>query len=155
MANLYGPVEGKRHDSAMLAESGLYDQLVQHANLPNGRSMCIYGDPSYPHRPHLQAPFKGARITQEQRDWNKAMSSVRVSVEWIFGDIANYFKFLDFKKNLKVQLSAVGKMYIVCTLLYNARCCLYGSMTSEYFELQPPSLEEYFSLCIVHALVDH
>ena len=40
------------------------------------------------------------------------MSSVRVSEKWIFGDIINFFKFLDFKKNLKIQLSAVGKMYI-------------------------------------------
>lgn len=144
VANLYGPVEGKRHDSAMLAESGLYNQLPQHAVLPNGNSLCIYGDPAYPHRPYLQGPFKGARITQDQRNWNKAMSGVRVSVEWVFGDIANYFKFLDFKKNLKVNLSAVGKMYIVCTLLHNARCCLYGSMTSKFFELEPPTLEEYF-----------
>ena len=54
------------------------------------------------------------------------MSSVRVSAEWIFKDIINYFKFLDFKKNLKVQLSVVGKMYIACTLLQNATCCLSG-----------------------------
>ena len=72
------------------------------------------------------------------------MSKVRVSVEWVFGDIINYFKFLDFKKNLKVQLSAVGEMYIVCALLQNARCCLYGSTTSEYFDIQPPSLVDYF-----------
>ena len=72
------------------------------------------------------------------------MSSVRVSVEWIFGDIVNFFKFLDFKKNLKIQLSAVGKMYITCTLLQNARSCLYGSTTSTFFELDPPTLEEYF-----------
>ena len=61
----------------------------------------------YPHRPHLQC------------NWNKAMSLVRVSVEWIYGDIANYFKFLDFKKNLKVNLSAVGKRYIVLNTLSN------------------------------------
>ena len=41
------------------------------------------------------------------------MSEVRVAVEWVFGDILNYFAFLDFKKDLKVGLSAVGKMYIV------------------------------------------
>ena len=75
---------------------------------------------------------------------NKSMSQVRISVEWIFGDIANYFKFLDFKKNLKVQLSAVGKMYIVCVLLQNARSCLYGSVTSDYFGLPPPTLRNYF-----------
>ena len=30
-------------------------------------------------------------------------------MEWIFGDI-NFLKFLDFKKNLKIQLSAVDKI---------------------------------------------
>ena len=49
------------------------------------------------------------------------MSSVRASVEWVFGDIINYFSLLDFKKNLKLGLSAVGKMYIVCALLTNAK----------------------------------
>ena len=104
----------------MLSESNLYNQLVQYAVNINGDPLCIYGDPAYPHRPQLQGPFKGARLTQNEKDWNSAMSSVRVSVEWIFKDIINCFKFLDFKKNLKVQLSAVGKMYIVCTLLHNA-----------------------------------
>ena len=102
VANLYGPVEGKRHDSSMLAESSLYNQLVLYSRATNGD----------PHRPQLQSPFKGARLTQNEMDWNSAMSSVRVSVEWVFKDIINYCKFLDFKKNLKVQLSAVGKMYI-------------------------------------------
>ena len=58
---------------------------------------------------------------------------MRVSVEWLLGDILNYFKFLDLKKNLKIGLNAVGKMYIVCALLNNARSCLYGSQTSNYF----------------------
>ena len=66
------------------------------------------------------------------------MSEVRVSVEWLFGDVVNYFKFLDFKKNLKICLSAVGKMYITCALMRNARACLYGSTTSEFFQMSPP-----------------
>ena len=47
-------------------------------------------------------------MTPLQIFWNKEMSSVRVSVEWVFGDIKNYFKFLDFRKNLKKKSSAVG-----------------------------------------------
>ena len=43
--------------------------------------------------------------------YNASMSAVRSSVEWLFGDIINYFKSLDFKKNLKIGLSSVGKMY--------------------------------------------
>ena len=47
------------------------------------------------------------------------MSSDRISVEWIFDVISNYFKFVDLKKNLKTALSPVGKMYIVSALLCN------------------------------------
>ena len=70
-------------------------------------------------------------------DYNKAMSSVPISVEWLFGDIINSFKILDFKKNLKIGLSSVGKIYIVCALLRNAITCLYGNQTSEFFYLEP------------------
>ena len=145
IANLYGPTEGRRHDSGILADSGLLNMLSQHSFDSNGNPLCIYGDPAYPLRIHLQAGFQGANITAQQRDWNKHMSEVRVSVEWIFGDIINYFKFLDFKKNLKIGLSAVGKIYIVCALLHNARNCFHGSLTSSYFDLDPPVIEEYFN----------
>ena len=60
--------------------------------------MCIYGDPAYHLRLHLQAPFREAQLTPEMVAYNKGMSRVRVVVEWSFGDIANYFKFMDFKK---------------------------------------------------------
>jgi len=56
IAQLHGPFEGKRHDSAMLARSGLYDQLVTLFS-PNEDVLCIYGDLAYPLRTHLQRPF--------------------------------------------------------------------------------------------------
>ena len=56
-------------------------------------------------------------------------------MEWLFGDIVNYFKFIDFKKNLKIGLSNIGKLYIVCAVLQNALTCLYGNLTSEFFDL--------------------
>ena len=146
IANLYGPVIGKRHDSRMLAESGLLGDMQLYSISPLGQPLCVYGDPAYPVSVHLQSPFKGprARITPLQKDYNSAMSRVRSSVEWVFGDITNYFAFLDFKKNLKIGLSAVGKMYSVCALLTNARTCLYKSLTSSFFGLDPPELEDYF-----------
>ena len=144
VGSLFGPVEGKRHDSGMLADSGLLNQLQKYSFSTAGNILSIYGDPAYPLRPHLQSPFRGAHLTPLQNDWNKSMSAARVSVEWIFGDIINYFKFLDFKKNLKVQFSAVGKMNLVCALLQNARSCLYGSSTSQYFNILPPNINQYF-----------
>ena len=107
--------------------------------------MCIYGDPAYPLRVHLQGPFRDAILTPQKELYNYSMNSVRTSVEWLFADVQNYFKFIDFKKNLKVGLSSVGKMYVVSALLRNALTCLYGNETSEYFQLDPPSLQDYFT----------
>ena len=75
--------------------------------------------------------------------FNKSMSKVRVSVEFLFGDIINNFKFMDFKKDLKVGLSAVGKMSIVSGILQNCLTCMYGNLTSTYFEVDPPTIQEY------------
>ena len=73
------------------------------------------------------------------------MSAVHASVEWLFGDIINYIKFLDFKKNLKIGLSLVEKMYIVCAILRNSLTCLYSNTTAAYFGLDPPTLNDYFN----------
>ena len=77
--------------------------------------------------------------------FNESMRRVRVSIEWLFGDIVNYFKFIDFKKNLKIGLSQVAKMYIVCAILRNTLTCLYSNTTAKLFELDPPTLFEYFN----------
>ena len=129
----------------MLADSGLLRDLEQHAFSTTREPVALYGDPAYPLRVHLQVPYRGAGITLRMELYNKAMSAVRMSVEWLFGDIINYFKFLDFKKNLKISLSAVGKMYIVCAIFRNALTCMYGNPTSEYFALDPPTIQDYFA----------
>ena len=144
VANLYGPVEGKRHDCALLAMSGLLQALQQFSHGPNGELLCIYGDSAYPLRRHLLSPYAGANLNQQQKDFNKSMSTERVSVEWVFGGIINTFKHTDFKKNIKVGLSSVGKMYKVSALLTNAHGCLYRNQISQFYNIDPPLLEQYF-----------
>ena len=128
----------------MLADSGLLNDMGNFAFSPADQPMCVYGDLAYPLRIHLQVPYHQGRLTQQMEDYNKAMSAVRVSMEWLFRNIINSFKFLDYKKNLKIGLSSIGKMYLVCALLRNAITCLYGNQTSAFFDLEPPTLEEYF-----------
>ena len=133
IGNMYGPV-GKGNYI-------LNDLLVKFPIL----IFVLYGDPAYPIRVHLQAPFRHMVLTPQMVNFNKAMSSVRVSMEWLFGDIGEYLKFVDFKKNLKIGLSNIGKMYIVCALLRNVLTCLYSNTAADFFELDPPTLEEYFA----------
>ena len=107
----------------MLADSGVYNELARNSVEPAGNPLCLYGDPAYPLRVHLQAPFRNVVLTQQMEDFNNSMSAVR--------------SFLDFKKNLKIGLSSVGKMYIVSASLRNAITCLYGNTTSIFFLCRP------------------
>ena len=71
----------------MLRDSLLYEDLQRFAFDSAGQPMCIYGDPAYPLGVHLQAPFRpNAALTPQMEDFNRSMSAVRTSVEWLFGD---------------------------------------------------------------------
>ena len=100
IGNLAGPFEGKRHDSTMLQESGFLTTLQQIA-FYNNHPLCIHGDPAYPLGIHLQAPFRDRELTPQMEEFNRAMCQVRVSVEWMFGNITKYFSFVDFKRQMK------------------------------------------------------
>ncbi|XP_028416427.1 uncharacterized protein LOC114540491 [Dendronephthya gigantea] len=82
IANLFGPVEGRKHDASMLRDSNLLTTLEEHAFSPVGEPMCIYGDPAYPLRVHLQAPFRDRVLTPQMQAFNQSMSSVRESVDF-------------------------------------------------------------------------
>lgn len=122
----------------------MVDELQAHCNAPDGQPLCIYGDPAYPQRQHIQGPYKHNNLSEAEKAFKTPMSKVRISVEWIFGEIAGYFAFVDFKKNQKIGLSELGTMYKTCALLRNAMTCLYGSSTSSFFGLEPP-LRQYFN----------
>ena len=140
IAHMFRPVEGKRHDVFILGISGLLDQLWCF-NLPSGAPYVIYGDPAYELCRNILSPFRGARLTAGEQEFNSSTSRVRISVEWGFSKILQYFAFLDFKRNQKVLLQPIGKYFLVASVLGNCHTCLYGSLTSTYFGVEPPSLE--------------
>ena len=143
---MYGPIAGRRHDAYMLRVSGLQAKLAT-ITKPDGSPYIIYGDPAYGVSPTILAPYHGSQLTPQQEDFNREMSRVRVSVEWTFGKIVTYFSYLDFKRSNKVLLQPVGKYYLVAALLMNCHTCLYGSLTSRFFKLDPPCLERYLLNC--------
>ena len=46
--------ERRAHDAGMQGDSHLLDNLETHAYSPVGQAMCLYGDPAYRVRVHLQ-----------------------------------------------------------------------------------------------------
>ena len=109
---MFGPIEGRRHDAFMLAQSGLHEKLIN-ITKQNGDPYVLYGDSAYGLTENILSPFRSAQLTAHQIQFNKRMSKVRISVEWGFGKISQLFAFLDFKKNLKVLLQLVGKYYLL------------------------------------------
>jgi hypothetical protein len=137
-----GPYRGARHDSAILSKSGLYKILEEKLNFGETK-FCIYGDSAYAIQDHVHCPYKGTALKIKQKEFNETMSKVRISVEWTFGKISKEFAFVDYKKNLKLHLQPIGKLCLVAALLTNCHTCFYGSETSQYFNYNPPNIEDY------------
>ena len=66
--------EGRRHDSGMLADSVMYDELARNSFDLAGHPLCLYGDPAFPLRVHLQAPFRNVVLTQKMEEFNECCS---------------------------------------------------------------------------------
>ncbi|CAN0376045.1 unnamed protein product, partial [Hapterophycus canaliculatus] len=134
IGDLSGPLPGSRHDAHALRVSNLNPRLAA----------LQEGDAAYPILSHIDQGFRGANLTDAQKVYNTALSSVRITVEWQFGKVVNIFPFVDFRKAMKLRLNPIGNNYIVAALLTNAHTTLYGCETSTYFGMMPPTLEQYF-----------
>lgn len=145
ITHLYGPVEGRRHDAGILADSGLLPSLQQHMRGPGGQAYALYGDSAYPFSPFLQKGYQGAALTPQQAEFNDKFSRVRTAVEWAFGEVTSSWAFLDMKRQQKLLLQPVGLYYKAACLLSNCENIVrQGNKCSKFFKLKPPSLEEYF-----------
>ena len=87
--------------------SGLMDNLHQYVP-----GLCVYADGGYPLAENLLAPFRGVARTAEQLQWNRQMSSIRISVEWGFAQVMRLWAHLDFRNQMKVLRVPTSKMYI-------------------------------------------
>lgn len=140
----YGPMEGRRHDWTLYAKSDVDDLLETSLNY-YGKQYCIYGDMGYNSRSFLHIPYDGSHLTAHQTAFNKAMSTIRIPVEWVFKEVKQYFPLMDFPRKLKVNQAPVGSMYLLSILLTNFRTWIYGNPTSAYFLCFPPSINEYIN----------
>jgi len=144
IGRLDGPFNGRRHDSAILHLSKLTSELEFLFMKPDSTNYKLYGDPGYANSKFIAIGYKKYNnLSNKQKLFNKNMSSLRVSVEYGFGKILQLFGFNDFKKNNKILLQPLKKQYVVSALLVNCHTCLRGSQVATYFNLIPPSLEEY------------
>jgi hypothetical protein len=156
IACLFGPIPGSRHDSFMLAESGLLQQLteIMPRNQPGVLQIySLYGDPAYPQSQYLVGGYRNPAPNSIKAQWNTAMSKVRISVECGFKEITQVWTFLDFRRNMKIFKFPVAKYDVVAAFLCNIRNCFYLSQTATYYGCSLEngtklSFDQYLSLLV-------
>ena len=148
IVDLFGPIEGSRHDSYMLGQSNLLPKLreLMPEDGSRGPIYSLYGDPAYPQSPYIYGGFCNAVPGSPEAGWNTTMSQVRQVVEFGFKDVTQQWSFLDVKRQMKIMQSPVAKLYVVGVFLCNIRNCYYGSQTATYFGTEPMKIEEYLNM---------
>ena len=72
---------------------------------------ALYGDLAYAQSIYLLGGFQKPPAGSDEALFNRHMSSVRIMVEWGFGDIVDKWKFLDFRSAMKIFEMPVGEFY--------------------------------------------
>jgi hypothetical protein len=149
---MYGPVSVRRSDLYTLERSDLYERMSaicreRHYNIP----YCLYGDSIYPINNHIIRKHEDVVIDDneqrrlERQAENDAMAAGRITIEWINADIKTKFAFIDYKKCLRIRNSHCKETIFTAIFLTNCWKCLNGCNTSQYFDEQPPTLENYLA----------
>jgi hypothetical protein len=155
-ACFFGPINGNRHDSYMLARSELIPKLQDFMPAQNEREgiadagdnsiFSLYGDPAYPQSLYIFGGYRNPPPGSAQSRWNTEMSKIREVVEWGFANLISNWAFLDFKASMMIFQSPVAKYYIVAAFLCNLRTCFYGNQIMDYFDCDPMTIDDYLSL---------
>jgi len=137
---------GRRSDLRTLRVSNINGR-VRDAQVRNNVQLCMYGDSIFPVLTHVRRKHKNHPNTAAQSLQNQVMKKARVTIEWDYGRILELWGYVDWRKNCKIlgKGANISKVYLVCALLPNMHCCLYGCETSNYFNCEPPSLYSYMT----------
>ena len=148
IACLYGPMLAKTHDAKLLCQSNLMEQLhnVMLDNNSNETIYSLYGDLAYPQSSYLLGGFRNVINGMDEANFNRLMSSIRITVEWGYCKIIEQWKFLDFCQAMRIFQSPVVQYYINAAFLSNLRNCMIGKKTRNYSNTHQMTIEEYLAL---------
>jgi hypothetical protein len=134
---MFGPTSLRRNDLKLLGQSRVNAKLRDlQLGRPYPEQLKIYGDSMYPKLSHLRSSYQNAVNTPMQIAENRALTKTRVSIEWNYMVTGNLYGIIRQKNKLRIMGNAgVKKLYTVCTIMRNCHVALYGSQTSNYFNL--------------------
>jgi hypothetical protein len=142
--DMHGPTSLRRNDLLLFGQSQINNRLAALNN--NANRLGVYGDSIYPHFSNTSSSNRNPINTPQENAENSGYKSVRISIEWNYEVTSNTYRYLKNLNKLRVMNGAtVSKVYTVATFLRNCHVCMYGSISSSYFDLVIPDdmLEQY------------
>jgi hypothetical protein len=121
-------------------------EVLMPADESNGPVYGLYGDLAYAQSIWLFGGYLNAAQDSVEARFNACMSKARIAVEWGYNNILRQWSFLDFKSSMQVFRCPIGQYYVNAAFLCNLRNCLHGNQTSDYFQAEKLSLEQYLAL---------
>ncbi len=149
VSSLTGPWPGPVNDWSMWRRSGCPERLRE--VIQGHKILYLYGDPAYRSSYGVACPWTDPRgrrfLPADKQAWNRALSSVRISVEQGFGRTQCLWTYTAYAKGLRAGSSLVGAYFFVAVLLTNCHTCLRGiSAAGSRFLVPPPLVEAYLSI---------
>ncbi|XP_070551692.1 uncharacterized protein [Ptychodera flava] len=116
---------GSVHDARAFANSSIFRKLQHSSFFPNMTPfsgvdvpLVLLGDPAYPLLPNLMKPFyDSGRLTSQQNQFNKRLSSARMVIENAFGRLKGRWRCL-LKRN-DCKLDIMPTVISACCVLHN------------------------------------
>ena len=148
MVVLSGPEPGHFTDPMVWRDCTVrhdLEAIMQARTAAELRRLKLYADKLYSTNDLITAAYsiKNGPVQPWMEVRNSIMTRIRISVEWVFCNVVEKFRFLQYWRAQMIQQSPVSKYYHVALLLSNCQTCLNGSLHSVYFNIEPPSLAEY------------
>ena len=149
---IYGPCSMRRSDRSMVAmsEFNSFFETIQQTYHPGGRLFAAYGDKLFYLLSCVLRAHKGDALnplTLEEYKENKALNSVRITIEHAFAYACNRWKIMTRWNEFKLgqENPHAVELLSTCYLLSNISVTLQGSQVGGdgSFLCPPPSLEEY------------
>ena len=144
--DMFGGLTGRHNDRLICAASEV-NQILVNSQLGNPIQYETYSDKGYDPYSHIRCAHHGPGVvTPMMHQVNDILKPERVFEEIGFSKVKGRCPLLNETKHLmKLQLSPILPYFRVAVLLTNAHTCFEGNSTQLHFEIQPPSVEEYFS----------
>lgn len=146
----FGPGDARRVDAYHYRNMGLHDQIVhasQECELQHGEGgFHTFSDGGYPISEHNLVGYKGNKTDDQSAFNHSCHGKGRVGVEWKFANKLQQYPMVDNFKKMKQHLSATAHWTYATAIIHNWHVCCYGGQVSSYFNVEPPSLREYFTV---------